>query len=980
MIVRTGYSFRKAAGDIDEVISRLVETGATHAAICDTASTFGFLRWQKAAIKAGMTPVFGIELAVSDDRQAKKPSSDAWRFIAKETVQPINILANLATGQFRYQPLLSVRQAYDADCFKIVGPNPYWMSNHDFDFVKPNDDTFMSLGPSSSKYVVHKALDAGWNFIAVSDNRFPRKEDAGFYEVLCGRNANMQTYDQHIQSFEEWVESVAHLNLPAEVLKSADDNLTYVMKSSTATLQKASLPKVDWPKTLRQLCEEGAKKLNCDLTDPVYKERLDRELEMISSKGFDDYIQIIADIMVFARARMRCGPGRGSSAGSLVCYLTGITTVDPIFHDTIFERFIDVTRADLPDVDLDFSDTNRYMVFDYLKDKYGHDKVAKLGTVAMFQPKSALAEVGSALKIPGWKLDAVAQSLIERSSGDARALDTLEDTIKSMPSGIALLNEFPEAIIATRFEGHPRHAGIHAAGIIVSEKPISEYVAINGLNGAIMADKKDAESGYDFLKIDALGLTQLSVFEDCLKLAGLPQDYLEHIPIEDDTAFQILRDGKFSGIFQFEGMALQSIAKQIYVDRFEDLAAITSLARPGPLASGGAHEWVKRRNGVNKIVYDHPLIIPHLEKTFGMIVYQENVLQIGRQVGNLSWEQVTLLRRAMSKTMGVEYMNQFGDEFKKGAEANGITDEAVRNKIWKDLVMFGAYGFNRSHAIAYGLISYQCCYLKAHYPFEFAAATLSHHTDPAKQIIMLREMVAEGYEYVPFDRNVSADKWTVGIINDAGVLEPAENSKMRGANSIKRRVLVGPLSNVKGIGPKLSANILSDRNVGVVSPRAEKIFKSAKTSLDSLFPIRDAFNRLMPDPMLRNIHTKPTQIGNIVSTGRKQDILIFCILTKINPRDENERVIVERRGYEIKDGRTSSLNLQAADDTGQIFCKINRYDYKKFGQDIIDRGGVGKHCYVIKGKTFDGSFLGISVEAVRYIGPLVEEKSSLAAQ
>lgn len=970
MIVRTGYSFRQAAGAIDEVISRIVETGSKDACICDIASTFGFLRWKKEAEKAGLKVSFGIELAVSTERQAKKPNSDNWRFIAKDTIKPINDLAKLATSQYRYKPLLSINQAYSSDCFKIIGPNPYWVHDNEYSWIKPKEDLFIALGPSTSKYIAQKALERGFEFISVSDNRYPRKEDAGFYEVLCGRNASLQTYDQHIQSSDEWRESVSHLGLTKELIESSISNRQSVMDNSTATLLKASLPKISWPKSLRQLCEEGAIKLKCDLTAPVYKERIDRELDMISAKGFDDYMQIIADLMTFARSRMRCGPGRGSSAGSLVCYLTGITTVDPIKHDTIFERFIDVTRSDMPDVDCDFSDTNRYMVFDYLKEKYGPDKVAKLGTVAMFQPKSALAEVGGALRIPPWKLDAVSQSLIERSSGDARAEDTLEDTIKSMPSGIALLKEFPESIIATRFEGHPRHAGIHAAGIILSEEPISKYVAINGLNDAIMADKKDAESGYDFLKIDALGLTQLSVFEDCLKLAGLPNDYLETIPLEDDEAFKIIRENKFSGIFQFMGMALQSIAKQIYVDRFEDFAAITSLARPGPLASGGAHEWVRRRNGTHKVTYDHPLIEPHLEKTFGMIVYQENVLQIGRQVGNLSWEQVTLLRRAMSKTMGVEYMNQFGDEFKKGAEENGITDEAVRNKIWKDLVMFGAYGFNRSHAIAYGMISYQCCYLKAKYPFEFAAATLSHESDPAKQILMLRELVAEGYEYVPINKNISGDQWSVGFINDVGELEPIENAKMLSPNSIKRRVLVGPLSNVKGIGPKLSSTIISDRNKGVFSARAEKILKEPKTDLDSLFPISDAFNRLIPDPSARNIHTKPTPIGKIISTGNKYEVLIFCVFTKINPRDENERVIIERRGYEIKDDMTASLNLQAADDTGQIFCKINRFMYKKLGQDIIDRGGVGKHLYVVKGKVFDGSFLGISADAIRYIGPI----------
>lgn len=980
MFCRTGYSFRRAAGSIEEVIERLKELNITKAAIADTSSTFGFSDWDDKCKKAGIKPVFGVELFVSDDRHQKKPMYDGWRFISKDKIKPINDLVGIATRQFRYVPLLNVKQAYEANCFRIIGSNPFWFSNSEFDFVKPNEDIFMSLGPSSNKYIINKALNEGWEFVSLSDNRFPIKEDDGFYEVLVGRNANMQTYDQHIQSQEEWLKSIEHLDLSDKIIERSIANREYILEHSTAKLLKASLPKVNWPKSLRQLCEEGAIKLNCDLSQTAYKERLDRELNMIASKDFDDYMLIVADLMTFARSKMQVGPGRGSSAGSLVCYLTGITTIDPIFHDTVFERFIDVTRADPPDIDVDLSDVNRHLSFEYLKDKYGADKVAKLGTVAFFQPRSALAEVGGALNIPKWKLDSVSESLIKRSSGDARAEDTLEDTIRTMPSGIKLLEEFPEAIIATRFEGHPRHSGIHAAGAVISSEPMTEYVAVDELSGAAMCDKKSAETKYNFLKLDILGLTQLSVFEDCLKLVGLPKDYLEHIPLEDDSAFKILRDGKYSGIFQVNGMAVQSITNQFHVDHFEDIAAITSLARPGPLSSGSAHEWVKRRNGVNKTTYDHPLLEPFLNKTYGLMIYQEQILQIGRNIGNLSWETVTLLRRAMSKTMGAEFMNKFGDEFKKGAEANGITDEATRNKIWKEITLQGAYLFNRSHAIAYGLISYQCCYLKAHYPFEFAAATLSHEMDPAKQIIMLREMVAEGYTYKPVDKNISGDKWSVGIVNEDGTLSKVENAKMISSNSAKRRVLVGPLSNVKGIGPKLSNTIISERGEGKFSARAEKILNDPKTSLDSLFPIKDAFHRLMPDPMARNIHTKPTPIGNIVSTGQKYDVLIFCVFTKINVRDENERVMIERRGYELKDGKTASLNLQAADDTGQIFCKINRHDYKKFGQDIIDRGGVGKHCYVIKGKVFDGSFLGISVEAVRYIGPINEEKTNMAAQ
>lgn len=980
-MIRTGYSFRQAAGSIDEVISRLEEIGSKYAPISDTSSTFGFIRWQKAAIKAGMKPVFGVELGVSTDRQEKGTRWDKWTFIAKDSVRPINDLLTLATSQFRFVPMLSIEQAYSADCFKIIGSNPYWVNDEDFDWVVPSENLFVSLSPASSKYATSILLSEGFKFVAMSDNRYPRESDSGFYEVLTGRNASMQTYPQHILSDDEWRKSVAHLGLPENVIESAIKNRDYILESSTAKLRKAELPIIEWPKTIRQLCEEGAVKLNCDIEDPVYKQRLEFELEMIHSKGFQDYFQIVAELVTWARARMSVGPARGSSCGSLVCYLTQITTIDPIPYGLLFARFLDFQRMDFPDIDIDFSDTNRYMVFEHLKEKYGEDKVARLGTVAMFQPRSALSEVGMSLRIPKWKCDAVAESLLERSSGDARALQTLEDTMTTMPAGIRLMEDHPEAKIMTRFEGHPRHSGIHAAGVVIASEPINEYSAVDSLSGATQCDKKDAEDGFGLLKIDALGLTQLSIFEEALHLAGLPMDALEHIPLDDDEAFKVLRDKRYSGIFQFNGMALQSISNQIVIDRLDDIINITALARPGPLANGGAHEWVRRRNGTNPVKYPHPLFEPFTNDSLGIIIFQEQVMMIGREVGNLSWDTVTQLRKAMSKSLGAEYFDQFGDPWKAGARANGITDEAVLKKTWDDLCSYGSWSFNKSHSVAYGLISYQCCWLKAHYPFEFAAATLTHQDTPDKQIMLLREMVAEGYDYLPVAKEISTNKWSVAVRDESGKIMPVSNVDFMSGNSMKERILVGPLSSVKGIGPKLSKTIISDRDEGKFSKRAEKIFENPTTPIDSLFPIRDAFKKIMPDPEERNILTKPTQIGDIVdrkSKLKQYPALVFCTLAKINTRDENEAVNVAKRGYEIKDGMTTSLNLQLLDDTGQVFGKISRKLYRRFGQEIVDRGGVGKHLYAIKGTIKNESFIMMMIEAVRYIGEVGGEYVSEA--
>jgi DNA polymerase III alpha subunit len=945
--IRTGYSFREAVGSLDEVAQQLKSVHQSNRwPMTDRSSTFGWLRWEKLAKKNGAIPVFGVELAVSESIHAKKPSFDFWTFLAKSDVACINRLVEMATTQFRYRPLLTIEQALAQEgVYKIAGnrTNP-------FSVGAGREDLFLALGPGTSRGQVLVAKKLGWKLAAASNNRYPQEQDKGFYEVLCGRNAETQSYPQHILSEDEWKDSTQQFS---EHHEEALSSSLAILEGCNSKLPRAELLRPEKPETLLEMCIKGAEKLGVDLSDEVYSKRLSRELDLIQEKKFEDYFYIVSDMCVWARDRMIVGPARGSSCGSLVCYLLRITTVDPIPFGLIFERFIDINRDDLPDIDIDFSDQQRHLVFEYVNDKYGSERVARLGTVAMFQPRSALAEVGAALRIPRWKCDAVSESLIERSSGDSRALNTLEDTLKSMPAGRDLIDEYPQSIIAARFEGHPRHYSQHAAGIVIAERPITDFVAVDHRTGATMCDKKDAEE-LNLLKIDALGLTQLSVFEDALEMAGLPRDTLEKLPLEDAAAFDVLNNSKWSGVFQWNGMALQSITKQFKVTCFDDIVSVTALGRPGPLASGGAHEWIRRKNRVNPIEYPHPIFKPYLEDTMGIVLYQEQVMEIGRQIGGLSWGEVTALRKAMSKSLGKEYFDQFGDPWKKGAIARGV-DPSKADKVWDDLCAYGAWSFNKSHSVAYGLISYWCCWLKAHHPFEFAAATLTHETDPNRQIMLLREMVAEGYEYVPFDPDQSTDRWTVGSRDG-------------------KRVLVGPLSAVKGIGPKMVSQIMSARARGEkIDGRAAKIMQSAKTDIDSLFPIKDAFKRILPDPSARNIHTPATPIVNVQIQSEDYDVLVFCTLSKINPRDENEAVIVARRGHEIKDGKTASLNLQLTDDTDTIFGKIDRFKFADIGRPIIDRGRVGKALYAVKGRVRGGSsFRMISIKSVRYIGDMAE--------
>jgi len=520
-----------------------------------------------------------------------------------------------------------------------------------------------------------------------------------------------------------------------------------------------------------------------------------------------------------------------------------------------------------------------------------------------------------------------------------------------------VLEGWPEILVAAEMEGHPRHYSQHAAGVVVASEPIANYVAVDHRTNATMCDKIDAEGRLGLLKIDILGLTQLSVLEDALIASGMTMKGLEAVPIDDKASFDVLNRGDFSGIFQWNGQALQSLTKQITVDRFDDIIAISALARPGPLATGGATEWVKRRAKGEEIPPGlHPLLDRLTKDTYGVIVYQEQVMMVAREIGKLSWKDTSDLRKAMSKGYGNEFFGKYKTRFIDGAATDGIDGETA-GIIWDQINTFGSWAFNKSHAVAYGYISYWSCWMKAHHPFEFAAAVLSHESDPARQIEILREMRAEGYDYSPVDAEQSIDKWIAGS---------------RGG----KKIIVGPLQNVKGIGPKMVQQIIGARQRGEQMPsRAQKLLVDPKTDIDSLSPVSDAVKRQMPDPAERNIHSPAVPISSIAPSKAPYEAMVFCTPIKINPRDENEASNAQKRGGAlITDGRTEFLQLRLMDDSGTLMGKINRFNFERIGRKVIDKGRPGKSLWAFKGKVFtvgDG-FIVLSINQARYIGDMEE--------
>ncbi len=915
--IRTGFSFRSATGHLNEVIDRIIACGYKAAPITDRASTFGFSKWTKIAKKNNLRPVYGIELAVTRSYSEKKPSISYWAFLAINDIKSINLLLKQATQQYNREPMLTYEQALSAKgVVKIIGHESL------IDLITTGENIYVGLSPSIPTSLLKNTIAKGFNFIACSDNKYTNECDDKFYEILCEKEASLQTYPQHILTPSEWKQSLKY-KASEELMDIALSNMDSVLEMCQATLKKAEIVTPEKPKSLRQMCVEGAAKLGVDLTNDVYRERLDRELSVIDSKNFEDYFYIIADMMIWARETLLCGPARGSSCGSLVCYLLEITTIDPIPYGLLFERFLSLDRSDMPDIDIDFSDTKRHLVIERMQDIYGVERVAKLGTVMMYRPQSAINETAKALNIPKWEYEKVSASMIDRAPGDARFLNCLEDTFKQTTAGKEFIAKFPEMMVATRLEGHPRHASQHAAGIVITNDPIIDFVAFDWQTGGTHCDKRDAED-LNLLKIDALGLTQLSVFEDALALAGLDRLALEKIPLDDKKAFDVLNSGNWSGIFQFNGYALQGLAKQVKIDCFNDIVSLTALARPGPMESGGAQDWVHCRNGANKPRYAHKIFEQALTETLGVLVYQETIMRIARECGDLSWEDVTGLRRAIGKSQGGEAVDKFGQKFKEGVLKKGIDPEIV-NRMWEKICHMGMYCFNKSHAVAYAMISYQCMWLKAHYPHEFAAATLQHETDSDRMIKLLRELDKEGIKYAPVDINLSTDKWVVGVVD-------------------VKRILVGPVSNVKGIGPKMLSEIMevrTGRTKKKLSDRIMKILGNAKTPIDSLYPVIDTFNKLYPTAVDKlkaglNGSGSYTKIEDIRVTSVDTPVLIICTIEKITN-------FIDKKGF-------TNLHLRLADDTSTVFAKIDARKYiTGMGVNLINETTLSKTIFEIHG-------------------------------
>ncbi len=934
--LKTEYSFKKCFGKISDLVDSCNEK---YLGIADLDNTFGHVLFSKLCKEKDITPIFGVRIRTHPNDDKSGYSDNYWVYIAKNDagLKEIYNLVKTAHDQFHYFPRLTYNDVFyiSDNVFVICNevPELYHLTGiiHriDYNMITPYKDSRIDQVPD----------------IAMQDNFYPEEDDEGIYHVVAGAE---KRGDDYIFKFENRVVPMHIVNAYSFTVEEIEE-AEMLASDCTATLKQAEMVKFESKETLLDLCLKGVNRLGLHLTEE-YSDRMKRELALIKEKGYEDYFHIVADLMAYANIHMLVGPARGSSAGSLVCYLLNITKVDPIKFGLIFERFIDVNRFDLPDIDIDFPDSKRYMILDYLNDKYGSDNVETLANINRYKAKSTIDAFGLSMGVSKAECEVVKSAMIERSAGDARNQMCIMDTFEQTDQGKEFLSNHPNMKLAARLEGHANHSSKHAAGIIVSNEPLTNFGGVNTRDGVLMMDKKDAEN-IGLLKIDCLGLKTLSVLEDAAELIGANKDFYYDLPLDDKATIQIFKDGRLNGIFQFEGQALKMLNKSITVDHFDDIVIITSLARPGALRSGGAAKFAKRRNGEDSVSYfgnDHEKIT---KVTYGVMVFQEQMISLAKDIAGFTWMEVSDLRKATSKSLGDAYFGKYSERFIEGCLKTSGVPREESEQLWKDIQHAGSWLFNKSHAVSYGLISYFTAYMKAHHHLEFLAASLNHATDDLSALRMLREYVEfDGVEYTPVDLDRSMSGWTV------------ENGK-----------LLGGLTNIKGIGEKKAKRFIEGREgVKPITKTAIKLVDNHETPFDILFPTQHLWGHIFRDPIQYGLFVAPTPIREIQEEG---GYAIIGRLMSRNLNDLNEYNKVEKRGYKL-DEHTLYLNIILEDDHDSIMCSISRYNFDRLkGRVIAESAKIEKDWFLVTGK-MNSSWRGINVDEILNLTNWSEENGN----
>lgn len=910
--VRTGYSFRNAYGRVEEVLARLKEVGAESAAIVDWG-TWGHVRFEKEAKKVGIKAMFGMEVPIitmDEEGEPSKLKPVAW-MLAIDT----KMFYRGSTAAWVGRGLVPEAFAALGGVLRFAGAAIRSLTPDQYDYIDVNPASILAAHES-----MKVARETGKPVVITCYNDMPKPDQADFAYAWEVRDS---VGHRHLAGGYELWPLLSRIMARSEFDDAVKN--THKVAAQLAGKELPKAPLIHFEGDLVALAREGqisrlARGHIAEWTDE-YEDRLQEEIKQIQLKKFDSYFLVVADLVRFAKLHMLVGPARGSSAGSLLCYLVDITEVDPIPHELLFQRFIDISRSDLPDIDIDFADNKRWMVFEYLQAKYGAENVSKLGNINTLKANSVMAQVGKKFGIGFGDTQEVKNALIEYSSGDARYGNGLTDTFETTSPGKEFTARHPDAARCMGdLELHPSHSGVHAAGILVCNDPVSDYCTVNE-EGVAQIDKPDSEY-LNLLKIDALGLRTLGIIDDTRVVTA---EQLYGLKLDDPAVFKILNDDKVSGIFQFEGDAVRSVARSVEVDRFSKIDNLTALARPGPLASGMAQKYIARASGSEPVTYDVPQLEKYLRDTYGVFLYQEQIMSVVKEIGLFDWVKTSAVRKAMSGRKGEEYFNVMGADFVTGAVSQGVPQDQA-TKIWNEMVTFGSWGFNKSHSVSYAIITYWTCWLKHYHPLEFAAACLRAAKDDDQVIAILREVAKEGVPYTPIDPDFSDMNWKV-----------ADGR------------LIGGIMNAKGFGPAKSMKYIELRAARHLGEKEEKAFQKAATSLSKaevqfsdLAEAHTKWGHMYRNPALAGV-TSGNPIVNMKAIKDRDDGLVIAKLTKKVLADENEAIRIKKRGGKVAKGQTQFIDLMMVDDSADspMRFRVRPDKFLQMGKPIAEGAPLG---------------------------------------
>ena len=838
--VHTEYSLLDGSNKIQEYVSRVRELGMTAAAITDHGAMYGVIEFYKAATAAGIRPILGCEVYVApNSRFDREHVSGEDRYyhlvLLAETNEGYGNLIKIVSKGFLdgyyYRPRvdMEVLRRYHkgiiATSACVAGEVSRELLRGDYEKAKAaalkyeecfgTGNFFLELqdhGLPQQKTVNPQLLrlseETGIELIVTNDVHYTNAEDAEAHDILLCIQTGKKLQDEDRMRYDGgqyFVKSEEEMQALFPYAKQALENTQKIADRCHVEIEfgKTKLPKYDVPdgytawEYLNRLCFDGLAQRYPKQQAQELKSRLEYELDVIKTMGYVDYFLIVWDYIHFAKEHgISVGPGRGSAAGSLVAYTTGITNIDPIKYSLIFERFLNPERVSMPDIDVDFCYERRQEVIDYVVKKYGKECVTQIVTFGTLAARGVIRDVGRVMDMPYSFVDSISKNVpSELNITIQKALDMNPDLRKiyEEDEGVKKLID-----MSKRLEGLPRHTSTHAAGVVISQKPMDEYVPLSrGVDGMVTTQfTMTTLEELGLLKMDFLGLRTLTVIDSAVRLAekdtGKKID-IDHIDYNDQKVLDSLGTGRTDGVFQLESSGMKNFVKELKTHSLEDIIAGIALYRPGPMDFIPA--YVRGKNMHGQIQYDCPQLEPILAPTYGCIVYQEQVMQIVRDLAGYTWGRSDIVRRAMSKKKGRVMEEErknfvYGNEEQgvKGCIANGISEKAA-NRIFDEMIDFAKYAFNKSHAAAYAVISYQTAYLKYYYPVEFMAAIMTSVMNNINKVS----------EYIQTSRNMGME-----------ILPPDINEGEGGFSVSGKNIRYG-MSAIKSVGHPVIEALIEER-------------------------------------------------------------------------------------------------------------------------------------------------------------------------